>query len=388
MQPQIAPPLIPTNLQGLNAMGAYNSAMVQPQLNITPALPTIMLPEAIHLLKGERILNSDGKLHSIIEKTPEFTNVTKMSPVNERCISEIISRDNKTDLIIREQFNMLKSDGTIDGISINEYYPNSDKLKRYTVYDGGKPDYVEEYEYPTKDITIGKIHDYKEKKFIINEYNKATGFMKTTVFDENKVLTSTMTANLDGSGETVYYKNGVPSKVETRLKDTPIVNNTGKNPFADKDLIPHAKVSLNYNPLDLQGEKTFYSNGLVETLKVNGSDKNCEYYYNPDGRLASMTEKYPNGSSMFVEFSNFGQNILETYNNEQSKSTSWEQDGTYYVHYKEKDFSKNFSTSFNNNEYFYREESNGNNSFMVFNKNLELIRTGDFTDKKLSVSNQ
>lgn len=32
-------------VQNLNAYGAYNTPMIQSSLNLTPALPTIMLPE-------------------------------------------------------------------------------------------------------------------------------------------------------------------------------------------------------------------------------------------------------------------------------------------------------------------------------------------------------
>ena len=147
MQPYTVQQSIPTNMQGLNAYGIYNTPMIQPSLNLTPALPTIMLPEGLPALKGERVLNSDGKLHSIIERTPEYTNITEMTPSNDKVISKITARDNATGFIIREQSNLIKPDGTIGGISINEYYPKSDKLKRYTVYDGGKPDFVVEYEY-------------------------------------------------------------------------------------------------------------------------------------------------------------------------------------------------------------------------------------------------
>jgi len=82
MQPQPIqqPPVQNPNMSGLDALAAYNqqTPKISAPKHIEPALPTVLQPEAIKAIKGERIYSSTGILDSIVSKGEDTTTVYKM----------------------------------------------------------------------------------------------------------------------------------------------------------------------------------------------------------------------------------------------------------------------------------------------------------------------
>ena len=105
---------------GAEAMAAYNKAAVKSPVkadikdfetlkNLKPSLPTVLQPEAIKILDGERIRNADGTLYAIVKKTPETTTTYLMDvQAPEDAIRKIITVDSKTGKRIRVQENYNK----------------------------------------------------------------------------------------------------------------------------------------------------------------------------------------------------------------------------------------------------------------------------------------
>ena len=104
------PPVQNPNMSGLDALAAYNQPtqkMSAPK-HIEPALPTVLQPEAIKAIKGERIYTSTGTLDSIVSKGDNTKTVYKMDAAAPNdAIRKIEYYDNSTGKLkfIQENFN-------------------------------------------------------------------------------------------------------------------------------------------------------------------------------------------------------------------------------------------------------------------------------------------
>ena len=61
----------------------------------------------------------------------------------------------------------------------------------------------------------------------------------------------------------------------------------GREPLSDNDLIPAKKYNISIVTPDFEGEKTFYSNGAVESIKTTDGTA----YFSPDGKVTKLTSK-------------------------------------------------------------------------------------------------
>lgn len=245
-----------TNNKGLEALAVYNKSYTE-ELNIKP-IPLILEPEKdIDDILGEKIYNSDGKLHSIVNNEGKTKTVYKFDLENENEAVSVKVYDNKTNKLIKEQINY-------DYIS--EYNPINGKKTFSTEYEDGQPVYTSKIIYNNgKERNINK--DLKENTYNIYELDLRTNNSTFARYDGNKQLINISTYKEKGSineDSTVEFYNGsMISSSKTITKTIP--NTMGRESMNLENLEPHQKIEIPKEDLRaLQGEKTYYSNGFVE----------------------------------------------------------------------------------------------------------------------------
>lgn len=375
------------NLNGARALASYNTpvAAANPKV-ITPALPTVLQPEAIKGIKGERVLSSSGTLDSIISKNEKTTVVYKMDvQAPNDAISKIETYDNVTGKLISVQSNInLIEQGVMPQnimTEIAEFNSENGQLKKITTYDKGKLDAVCEFEYaPNGDE---KVYTVTNRVSTLNEKfaNGDTG--RITSFDKSGKITEVRNYNeATGQTEIITYKNGVPSKVENKsYNNAPIANTTGKNPQADTDLIPSEPYVLGYEPKSVQGNRTFYSNGMLETINTNTENGFVMHRFDINGELSGIVDARDPESVKTVLFAKRldGEkytSVEEEISEGVYKTTTFNSDGTKEVGVMNSNTKNDKHAFYLQNgvmEHYGEYNKDGSNLIMEFNKNGELI---------------
>jgi len=370
------------NLNGMNALGAYNSPVVKKSApkTITPLLPTILQPEAIHSLDGAKIYNSMGELDSIVKKDEKYTTVYKMAiQAPQDAVRKIQTFDNQTGKLIKSQENLnIIESGKMPQIKMIEVKDfNADgKVKSRSVFYDGKPEMFCEYEYgqngyEKRNIVVGGLPRVEEEFTLQN-------ISKYTIFDDKGQLSSVETINRsENSSQTVFYKNGIPVRVQNEA-ETPIPNLTGKNPQADKDLLPALPYVLGYDPKQVQGNKSYYSNGVInaiETITANGG--RMIHHFESNGNLSSIEDATNKDAikriffydNYYVIEENIGKNIQKTttFNDDGSKEVgviNMADKTEKYANYSKEGILMSYGDF----------DNDGNRMLMLFNRNGDLIK--------------
>ena len=308
-QQQVSYPVPNANLNGTEALAAYNKpyASTTPK-KMQPLMPTIMQPEGIKYLmqKGTPITSASGELNSIVVQNDKTTTVYTMDiQAPNDAISKIETFDNKTGKLILKQENLnIIEDGKLPRspeIDITKYDPQTGNRIAHTYYD-------KDGLYSTMEMDT--LPDGTEKTFIINfrdkdsciiETNKNTKTSRKTSFDKDGKMTEIIDRNFETyTTEKTTYKDGhiIGEKEVSQL--VPIPNTTGKDPINDPELKPSAPVVLNYDPAKVEGEKSYYSNGVLEFVKTQTSDGVVVHSFAPNGNLTGI--EYNEGKkSVFFE---------------------------------------------------------------------------------------
>lgn len=277
------------NLNGINALAAYNQPVSKPAPKaVEPLLPTILQPEAIKTMPGERVMTPNGTLDCIIQRNDKNTVIYKMDiQAPNDAIRKIEYYDNATGKLIREQNNQNEiKDGQLPKtLIIDVIEKNPDGLPAKTsVYYDGKLEQTMTYEHGQDS---NKTYVVKaDNTSLVEEEN--SNISKLTRFDEKGQILKTETLNRDdNSAQTVLYKNGIPSKIETK-KNEPILNTTGIDPKQDPDLIPAQPFILGYDPKQVQGEKRYFSNNVLHSIKTTTANGEVYHTFDVTGRLTGI----------------------------------------------------------------------------------------------------
>lgn len=375
------------NLNGARALASYNTpvAAANPKV-ITPALPTVLQPEAIKGIKGERVLSSSGNLDSIISKNEKTTVVYKMDvQAPNDAISKIEMYDNVTGKLISVQNNInLIEQGVMPQnimTEIAEFNSENGQLKKITTYDKGRLDAVCEFEHaPNGDE---KVYTVTNRVATLNEKFANGDIGRITSFDKSGKITEVRNYNeATGQTEIITYKNGVPSKVENKsYNNAPIANTTGKNPQADADLIPSEPYVLGYEPKSVQGNRTFYSNGMLETINTNTENGFVMHRFDINGELSGIVDARDPESVKTVLFAKRldGEkytSVEEEISEGVYKTTTFNSDGTKEVGVMNSNTKNDKHAFYLQNgvmEHYGEYNKDGSNLIMEFNKNGELI---------------
>lgn len=279
------------NLNGINALAAYNQPMQKnaPKI-IEPLLPTILQPEAIKSMEGERVLTPTGTLDCIIQRNDKNTVIYKMDVLAPNdAIRKIEYYDNATGKLIREQENQnVIENGKLPMTCFTEVIErNADGLPaKSSIYSNGKYEETIEYEYgPNYEkayIVRADNISFIDEGTLIPRTNKITNF------DEKGQIREVETVNRDEhTSQVVSYENGIPTRIETR-KNEPIPNTTGLNPHQDPDLVPAQPFVLGYDPKQVQGEKRYFSNGVLHSIKTTTANGEVFHMFDVTGRLTGI----------------------------------------------------------------------------------------------------
>lgn len=369
---------------GLHKLANYNKPLVNRNIPkfIQPSLPTVLQPEAIKAIKGDRIYSSTGTLDSIISKNDKTTTVYKMDDqAPQDAIRRIEVFDNKTGRIIRtqENFNIIEKNKLprMEIIEIKDYRPEFSKPFKTTIYYKGQLEMVSENKYGPDNYRKYSVVSAKDLPMVEEDFGDA-GLRTTTKFDKEGYVDSiAYTYSKDMSRKTIYYKNGVPSKVINETS-SPIINTTGINPKDDLDIRPALPYDLDYYPMALPGERTYYSNGALEGIKTQTSNDGgyVIHKFRLNGTLEGILDNTdPNHQKSILFFPN-SYSIEENNGNKVRHTTVFNDDGTQEVSwYDENNKIQKYAT-------YYKEGSlasyleiapDGNRVLMTYNKAGELI---------------
>ena len=371
------------DMKGTEALASYNKSMVavnEPKV-LEPAIPTILQPEVIHSMPGERIYSSSGNLDSIGVNDGKLTTIYSMDVMAPNdAISKIETYDNATGKLVKIQrnYNLIE-----DGKMPQNFYTeiselNSDgKIVKSTIYSGGKLDCVRAFEYGPNNYS--KIYNVSEEGASVEEDFGDKTF-KMTRFDKNGQISSVETHDIENEKiEKIQYQNGFPSKIVNETQ-SPIPNTTGKNPQNDPDLIPFEPYVLGYDPKEVQGEKRNYSNGSLEAIFTQTANGEITHFFNLDGTLRTIFDDTNNRKRDITFERDFGGNvssykISERFSDDIVKHTRYFEDGSYDVEVADdkNKTSKYASYTKEGRLGSYVERSGDESMIMIFNKKGELV---------------
>ena len=137
------------DIKNAQAYANYNIAKmnITKKIDIKPLVPTIILPEDIDSLEGERIYSSDGKLHSIVNQKGDLKTIYKPFEENENEIRAIETYNTKTGKLLKHQYNSIDN-GKLREINITQYSPIDGKEIATSYYKDGKCLYYEPLKKP------------------------------------------------------------------------------------------------------------------------------------------------------------------------------------------------------------------------------------------------
>ena len=333
------------DLKGIEALAVYNAPLLKnpEKLDIEPLVPTLIMPEDFENIEGEKIYTSEGKLHSIVQEDENTKTVLKPAEENEKMISLIITTDKKTGKVINEQKNFIKDD-KYDEIYINEYSPETGKEIADTCYIDGKPRNASKTVYKPNNEMVIVNKNFEDNEFSVSKYSKKPDESIYVIFDKNKQLKSASEykkSDLKQSGIDVDFYNGGMIAIR-RYEEVTVPNNFGADKLNNSDLVPAESYKLDFDAKGLDGAKTHYSNGAIETNSFERNGEKVKAYFEPDGSLSRLEL-----ADRTISFDGDNQEIKENIEDNKVKITNLYDDGAKAVRvekdkeFKEASFGKN-----------------------------------------------
>ena len=157
-------------------------------------------------------------------------------------------------------------------------------------------------------------------------------------YDENKRLKEIWENDKNGRREKqINYEKGIPYQIEE--KNTKTIPNKGSIDTSflnDSDLVPAKKFNFHPNAKDIDGEKTYYSNGTIETNTFVQDGKKVTYSYLANGELRNVFY-----DDVVIECNGeWGYAIYEDLGNGAKKETTYHDNGSSYVSYTKNELEK------------------------------------------------
>ncbi len=332
-------------LTGVEALAVYNAPLLKnpEKLDIEPLVPVIIMPEDFDNIEGEKIYTSEGKLHSIVQEDENTKTILKPAEENEKMISSIVTTDKKTGNVIKEQKNFIKSD-KYDEIYINEYSPETGKEIAETCYTDGKPYGASKTVYKTNNETVVVSQNFEDNEYSVSKFSKKPDESIYVTFDKNKQLKAASehkNKDMKQSGIDVDFYNGGMISIR-RYEEITVPNNFGTDKLNDSELVPAESYKLDFDVKGLDGEKTHYSNGAIETNSFERNGAKVKAYFEPDGSLSKLEL-----ADKTISFDGENQKIKENLADNKVKTTTLYDDGAKKVRvesdkeFKEASFGKN-----------------------------------------------
>lgn len=356
-----APVTVPDNevsFKGAEALANYNKPNIlsfdKSILNVEPILPTVIKPDAIGSIDGEKIYGSNGKLNSIINRVGDKVVVYTASPENDNMFESIVTTDKKTGNVIKKQINEIE-DGKYKEMRLQEFDSVTGKETKFSVYEDGEPVVASKTVYEKNGMTQYVDYDYEDGHYHVNEtFGDERKYNKHYEFNKNKELMYVNERKGDQHTGINFYNGAVISVNRDKTEVFP--NNMGREIMSDPDLVP---ASVSSYPDSIEGEKTFYSNGSLESVTAG----DLVYNYSSEGDIISIKD----GNKTITINNSDETEIVEDLGDGATKSTSHIDNGIIIVVYKKGDYSKHINIE-NGLPRFYIEE-NGDRMVKQFHFN-------------------
>ena len=355
---------------GINALGAYNLGILEAGKNLKVEIiePIKVTPETV---KGENIYSSNGRLHSIIDNDGTTSTIYKTDNENPDKIKTITKIDLNTGNKIFQQDSELE-DG-LENIYIYEYDKNTGKPIKHSMYRDGKFVYANNTVYKPNGNNL-MISSDSDGGCFVSESNPKTNAEDCIDFDKNKQIKymhKRRIINNVSISDNIEFYNGIPISIN-RSKDTTIPNTAARDLFNTPEMKPAERFTLDIDYKTQEGDKTYYSNGAIESNTINSKDGKITAYFNPDGSYFKIVTD--NKEFEFID--NKTQKITENLGDNIKKETSYYDNGECHVSYNTRNMIKEASYYDNGNPNFYVERPVNNNDDSIEYKSLFFNKQG------------
>ena len=359
---------------GLEPMKNYGIALanIGMSLDVKPLIPTVLTKNAVNTLEGERIYDSEGKLHSIVRDGDKIKTIYKMSKDDEGMIESIKTVSKKTGKPIMTQENEIE-DGKYKSMFITEFSPLSAKAVASTVYEDGKAVYANKIKYGLNGIETTISRDFESGEYSVFQSKEGAKANRRIYFSADKKMIEVQERReIRGNKQETVAKfyNGALMSIEESKKVT-MPNLVGFDPLIDPDLerakVPPVRI-LEHFAKKKDGEETKYSNGNVETKTIKDKDgKEVKCYFNIEGNLEKV--EY-NGQSIEIFESDFGKScrVTENFEDGAMRKTSLYNDGSSHVIYTKGDKTKTLYINEKNLPVSYHEDEGSKHKCIMFNE--------------------
>ncbi len=347
------------SFKGADALANYNKPNVmafdKSLLEVEPILPTIIAPEAIGSIEGEKIYGSNGKLNSIVNRVGDKTVIYKASAENDNMLESITTIDKKSGNVVKEQRNTAEEGRNYTVVT--EYDAATGKEIGSTEYVDGNPDYASKVINEEKGQTVTVFYDYNNGHYTVYQDNDNSRAYKRYEFNKNKELISIDDKkNVRGNeinSSIEFYNGAVISAHQSKTEVIP--NNMGREVMSDADVQP---ADISAYPDSIEGEKTFFSNGSLESVTAG----DLVYHYSPEGNITFIED-----GNKTVEVKNKTTIITENLEDGAKKTTKYNPDNYVSVDYKKGDYNKHLSINNGNPSWYY--EDHGERSLKSYHFN-------------------
>lgn len=360
---------------GLEPMKNYGIALanIGMNLDVQPLIPTVLTKNAINNLEGERIYDSEGKLHSIVRENDRIKTVYTMSKDNEDMIESVKTISKKTGKPIMTQDNEIV-DGKYKSMYITEFSPLTGNVVAFTTYEEGKPVYATKSKYDLNGVETMTSRYFDTNEYSVFQTKKGVKEDRRIDFSADKKMIEVVERkNIRGNKQEVvtkFYNGALISVEENKRINMP--NLVGFDPLVDPDLerakVPPVKI-LERFARENEGETTEYSNGNVETKIIKDDDGNdIKCYFDIDGNLEKVAY-YKQTVEIFE--SDFGKScrVTEKFEDGAERKTVLYGDGSSNVEYNKDGKSKTLYINDKNLPVSYHEDDGSKHKCIMFDEN-------------------
>ena len=348
------PEIKPEN-KGLEALAAYNEAMIKKEvptdkMDIEPLTPILNMPADIEKMDGEKIYSADGKLQTVVrrdENTYTVFTPDEKNPGNFSLI-EVFNKDSaKYPIKVQET----TFENNIPYIGLSENDPKTGNNLRYTYITGDRVERASKTYYTPDGKKISVTHDFDDNDFytyITYKNNKEREISAGFNGDKQlKYVSEYKMVKGNSVDTTVDFYNGAPYRVTRRQEY--IIPNTISKEFTN-GITPAERFSKIENIKEIEGEKTYYSNGALETNTFDSDTGKTTAHFLPDGSCDKI-----NGKDKEIIFGDNFETVKETLPDGKIKETTYFSTNDYSVKISDENTYKTIKFDSNNRPLSYEE---------------------------------
>ena len=167
---------------------------------------------------------------------------------------------------------------------------------------------------------------YDDKEYVVTQFSSNRNIQNYISLSKDlkfvDIDVTRTSKNKEQSYDLKFYNGALLSATER--KKTTMPNLLGREPLSDNDLIPAKKYNISIVTPDFEGEKTFYSNGAVESIKTTDGTA----YFNPDGKVVKLVSK-----NIELESQDDGELLITEFLDENKKRITFYEEDTINVQF-------------------------------------------------------